>query len=163
MCNYLEHMPEEGLGYSLPTAEQQPNEVWIAIPEAVKTAIAQHIAKDQQKRAVKYMGAQIFVSGLQKDVRLKVAEANPADMKQAHKAAREYEKVHSADKANGKAKELEAIQEDPEEAAELEAIREQHRRKRMFNPNNGSAYQARTGGQTGYSNQNGYGNPNTQN
>lgn len=145
MCNYLEHMPEEGLGVKLPTAQEQPNAAWIAVPDAVKTAVAKHIAIDQQTRAVKYMGAQIFVSGLQKDVRLKVAEANPADIKQAHKAAREYERIHAAEKANEtKLSEMEAEQEDPEEAAELEAIRNQHKQKRMFKANNGSAYQTRS-------------------
>ena len=149
MCNYLEHMPEEGLGIKLPTAVEQPNAAWIALPEAVKTAVIKFTAADQQKRAVKYMGAQIFVSGLQKDVRLEVAKSNPADIKMAHKAAREYERIHVAEKASDKISELDANELDLEEAADLEAIRKQHQQKRMFRANSGSAYQGRTYPQPG--------------
>ena len=60
----------------------------------------------------------------------------------AHKfetAVQNKEKVAAA-----KINELDAIIEDPEERAEIEALRRNYQQRKMFNTNNGSAFQPRT-------------------
>jgi len=93
------------------------------------------------------------VAGLHPEIQLEVIKDGTIDLGEAFKVAHKFETAMlNKDKAGpSKINELDTI-EDPEEKAEIEAIRRQHQQKRMFQANNGSAYQNRTTNGASYSN-----------
>ncbi len=101
---------------------------------------------------VSYLGLQFFIAGLHPDIQLDVIKSGTSDLYEAFKIAHACEtamqnkKIHSAnDAAKVNELEIDAVA-DPEEREAVEALQRQFAQKRLFNKNNGSAYQPRDGG-----------------
>ena len=99
------------------------------------------------------------MAGLHPDLQLEVIKSKTADLHEAADIASEYEtaKQSKHKEALAAINELNAI-DDPEERAEIEALRQTFCERRMFNANNGSAFQNWTSSGSGQS----YGNNQNQ-
>ena len=167
LYNYKDKMPINDLMGPLPETPEEFEEAdagWDELPMAVRRRVQERICKQNTALNIRYMGVQFFAAGLHSELQLEVIRNGTIDMNEAFDVAHKYETaVQNKEKATAaKINELDAIIEDPEERAEIEAVRRNFQQKRMFNANNGSAYQPRQNGGSGngYSNSNNYGNGN---
>ena len=155
MYNYEERMPVDDLIGDVPetTGNADPCAQYYALPVAVQQEMHRRSCMLYQENNLAYMGVQFFVAGLHPEIQLEVIKDGTIDLSEAFKVAHKFETAMlNKDKAGpSKINELDTI-EDPEEKAEIEAIRRQHQQKRMFQANNGSAYQNRTTNGASYSN-----------
>ena len=168
LYNYKDKMPIDDLMGPLPETPEEFEEAdagWNALPLAVRRRVQERICKQNTALNIRYMGVQFFAAGLHSDLQLEVIRTGTIDMNEAFDVAHKYETaMQNKEKATAaKINELDAIIEDPEERAEIEAVRRNFQQKRMFNANNGSAYQPRSNGGSGngYSNGNNYSNGNS--
>jgi hypothetical protein len=161
LYNYKDKMPINDLMGPLPDTPEEFEEAdagWDALPIAVQRRVQQRICRQNTALNIRYMGVQFFAAGLHADLQLEVIRTGTIDMNEAFDVAHKYETA-----IQNKQKAATAdINEDPDEheRAEIEALRRNFQQRRMFNANNGSAYQPRTtNGESGsYSNNGNNGN-----
>jgi hypothetical protein len=144
--NYQDCMPMDGTPFNSAVTNVQ----WTAVPADFKTRKLTECHQAALRESVKFMGAQLFTSGLKEEYRLEVVKGRANDLNDAFDIAREYER-QKEDKTRDSSS-VHEINEltDPELAAELEAVRFKHQQKRMFNKNDQSAYQSRNAGPAHY-------------
>ena len=161
--NYNQKKPNDdirGPVPPVPEGEEEDNQAWLAMRAAQRERAHMRSYRQFARNDISYLGLQFFVAGLHPDIQLEVIKSKTADLYEAFKIAHDYETALQKKEATVKINELDAI-EDPEERAEIEAVKRQFQPKRMFNANNGSAYQTRNqnqGSSSSSSNGNGNGN-----
>jgi uncharacterized membrane protein YgcG len=150
LYNYKDKMPINDLMGPIPDTPEEFEEAdagWDALPLAVQRRVQQRICRQNTALNIRYMGVQFFAAGLHAELQLEVIRTGTIDMNEAFDAAHKYETaVQNKDKAaRATINELDAIIEDPDEheRAEIEALKRNFQQRRMFNANNGSAYQNR--------------------
>jgi hypothetical protein len=143
--NYNQKKPNDDIRGPVPPVpedEIEDNQAWLAVPAAQQMRAHMRSYRQFARNDISYLGLQFFVAGLHPDIQLEVIKSKTADLYEAFKIAHDYETALQKKEATVKINELDAI-EDPEERAEIEAVKRQFQQKRMFNANNGSAYQTR--------------------
>ena len=169
LYNYKDKMPVNDLMGPIPETPEEFEEAdagWDELPNAVKRRVQERICKQNTALGIRYMGVQFFAAGLHADLQLEVIRTGTIDMNEAFDAAHKYETaVQNKEKAAAaKINELDAIIEnDPDWSAEVEALKRNFQQRKMFNANNGSAYQTRNGGSGNTYNGNNYNNGNYSN
>jgi hypothetical protein len=125
------------------------NDHWTALTADFRTKKLSDCHKAALRESVKFMGAQLFTSGLKEEYRLEVVKGRANDLDDAFDIAREYERQKEDKARDSSVHEINELA-DPELAAELEAVRFRHQQKKMFNRNDQSAYQTRNVGPANY-------------
>jgi hypothetical protein len=125
------------------------NAQWVALTADFKNKKLADCHQAALRESVKFMGAQLFTSGLKEEYRLEVVKGRANDLDDAFDIAREYERQKEDKARDSSVNEINELA-DPDFQAELEALRFKHQQKRMFNKNDQSAYQSRNAGPANY-------------
>ena len=143
--NYRDCMPMDGTPFN----NADTNDNWTALTAAFRNKKLTECHQAALRESVKFMGAQLFTSGLKEEYRLEVVKARATNLGEAYDIAREYERQKEDKARDSSVHEINELN-DPEFQADLEALRFKHQQKKMFNRNDQSAYQSRNTGPANY-------------
>ena len=164
--NYNAKKPNAEIMGPVPEVEEDDQELeaaWLALTPQQQQRAHERTYKQFAANDISYLALQFFAAGLHSDLQLEVIKSKTASLYDAFMVAQAYETA-AANKektAPSAINEREAI-EDPEEQAEIEALRRDFQKRKLFNANNGSAYQNRnSNGGSNSGNGNNYSSGNT--
>ena len=167
-------MPPNALGRPavLYRPEIQAVDQFRAVPENIRVGCVDDHVKFGAQQMIYFVATQIFINGLNSDIRAEVMKANPVTIMDACTEAQTIEKINKSNKTVGASNLIASIdgananpEEDDDLKHQIDELKRRHwAAKRTFNPSNGNGAARSGNGARGNSN-GGYsgGNPNNNN